>query len=174
MTEREFDILVRKANEPRIRKVKNAYDVRDYYRHFQKQHGRNILTEVEFGDILRAINESYVEDLNSDKFVVLPKRLGGMQVIYKATGVEEIDGEIKINRKQDWKSTLSLWYEDPEAYEKKIIIYREGKRIRKPVYYKHKHTFKNQIFFKFRFARSAAKLISLNELERQIKPLHYG
>lgn len=174
MTEKEFNVLVRRANEPRIRTFENTYDTRDYYRYFQKKYGRNIISEAEFGKILRAVNESYVEDLNADKFVVLPKSVGRMQVTYKYTGVKEVDGEIKVLRKKDWNKTVSLWYEDEEARANKTIVYHDSKRIRKPRYYKHRHSFKNQMFFIFLFARPVAKLISLHELESQIKPLHYG
>lgn len=174
MTEKEFNVLVRKANKPREMRFRNSYDMRDYYRYFQKKYGRHVLTEVEFGDIIRAVNASYVEDLNEDRFVVLPKRMGRMQVTYKRTKAVEIDGEIKVFHKKDWNSTLALWHSDPEAYKNKTVVYFDHHRTRRPCYYKHRRNFKNQIFFKFLFARPVAKLITLKEITPKIKPLHYG
>ena len=173
MTLTEFKNTIRKNTSPRRLRITNSYDLKDYYRAFIKQYG-NIVSEKLFGDIVRAINNSYIKDLYADRLIILPHRMGGIDIEYICTNAYEHNDELVVTYRINWDKTLELWYEDPEAYEQKLLVRYEKTKIRRPKYDKYYAKYTNQSYYRFFFARAMRHYIGSKEANLTIKPLHYG
>lgn len=173
MTLTEFKNTIRKNTGPRKLRITNSYDLKDYYRAFRKQYG-NIVSEKLFGDIVRTTNNSYIKDLYADRLVILPHKMGGIDIEYICTNAYEHNNELVVTYRINWDKTLELWYEDPEAYEQKLLVRYEKAKIRRPKYDKYYAKYTHQSYYRFFFARAMRHYIGSKEANLTIKPLHYG
>lgn len=165
MEEQEFLNKVRRVKESRNHKIKNSYGIYDGYKFYRKnkpKESKYVLTESQYFAITRKINELLAESLSNGEDVILPFRLGRIEVRkYNAKIV--LDGKkIKSNLPIDWDRTLKLWYEDEEAYKNKTLIKIEEKEIYKIYYNRNLADYTNKSFYQFNFNRELKKKLKYN------------
>ena len=167
MEEKEFLSKVRKLKEPRNHKVKNSYGIYDGYKFYRKNKPKDpkyILTESQYFAITRRINEILAEHLSRGEDIILPCRLGRIEVRKYKAKITWDGKKIKSNLPIDWDKTLKLWYEDNEAYKNKVLIKIEEKEIYKIYYNKFIAEYNNKCFYQFNFNRELK-----NKLKHNIK-----
>lgn len=163
MEEKDFINSVRKVSEPRVHKVKNSYGVYDYYKYYRKNKpndSKYVLSESQYFSIIRKINEHLVDEILNGNDVVLPSRLGRLEVRKRKGRIYFDKGKLKSNLPIDWDKTLKLWYEDEEAYKNKTLVKIEEKEIYRLYYNRGLAEFTNKSFYQFNFNR---------ELKRRLK-----
>lgn len=167
----EFINSVKKVNKIRVHKVKNSYGVYDGYKYYRKtkpKEHKYILTESQYFSIIRKVNELLGERLVSGEDIVLPCRLGRLEVRKYETRIT-IDGKkIKTNLPIDWNRTLKLWYEDEESYKNKTLVKVEEKEIYKIYYNRNVADFTNKSFYQFDINRELKKKLKQNIKEGKI------
>ena len=137
MEEQEFLNKVRKVKESRNHKVKNSYGIYDGYKFYRKNKPKDpkyVLTESQYFAITRKVNEFLAEALSKGEDVILPFRLGRIEVRKYESRIAWDGKKVKSNLPIDWDRTLKLWYEDEEAYKNKTLIKIEEKEIYKIFY----------------------------------------
>ena len=141
MEEQEFLNKVRKVKESRNHKVKNSYGIYDGYKFYRKNKPKDpkyVLTESQYFAITRKVNEFLAEALSKGEDVILPFRLGRIEVRKYESRITWDGKKVKSNLPIDWDRTLKLWYEDEEAYKNKTLIKIEEKEIYKIFYNRNK------------------------------------
>jgi hypothetical protein len=156
MEEQEFLNSVKKIKSPRKHKATNSYGVYDAYKYYRKNKPKDkqyILTESQYFTIIRKINNLLIESLLEGNDIILPSRLGKIELRkYKAKVIW--DGkQVKTNLPIDWDKTLKLWYEDIESYKNKVLIKMEEKNLYKLCYNKRSAEYINKSFYQFNFNR---------------------
>ena len=160
MEEQEFLNKVRKVKEPRNHKVKNSYGIYDGYKFYRKNKPKDpkyVLTESQYFAITRKVNEFLIEALSKGEDVILPFRLGRIEVRKYESRITWDGKKVKSNLPIDWDRTLKLWYEDEEAYKNKTLVKVEEKEIFKVYYNKHLADYNNQVFYEFNINRELKK-----------------
>ncbi len=147
---------VLKLDGPRLHKVRNSNGVYDAYKWIRKNKWLDIgrpVTEHEFYTIIRRVNNLLAEALLNGEDVILPHRLGTIELRKYDTRVSIVDGKIVTNLPIDWDRTLKLWSEDEEAYKERILIKMEEKEIFKVFYNKRTANYENKSFMQFEVNR---------------------
>lgn len=156
----EFRREVLKVSGNRIHKVTNSYGVYDAYKYYRKNKPKDpeyILTESQYFSIIRKINLLLVRELLECKDIVLPKRMGTIQIRKRDRVIKFNNGKLITNLPIDWDNTLKLWYEDKEAYDNKILVRENPSEIFRILYIKHKALYKNKSYYVFRPNREIKK-----------------
>lgn len=172
-----------RKKEYAIRKSWGVYDFFKFYRKNKPSEEKWILTESQYFAIFRRVNELLVDTLIMTGRVEFPYRMGEL-ILVKREGKTIItpEGKRKQVRRIDWDKTLTLWYDDAEAYKNKTLIYYETPDIFVK-YLKRKAVYKNKYFYDFKPSRDIARranresvvsLIINRELVNQIKGLYDG
>lgn len=176
LEEREFLNSIRKIHEPRVHKVKNSYGIYDGYKYYRKNKPKEseyVLTESQYFAITRKINDLLAEAISRGEDVILPFRLGRIEV-RKYDGKITWDGKkVKSNLPIDWDKTLKLWYEDSEAYKNKTLIRMEEKEIHKIYYNKNLANYTNKSFYQFNFNRELKRSLKHNIKEGFIEAFKF-
>ena len=160
MEEQEFLNKVRKVKESRNHKVKNSYGIYDGYKFYRKNKPKDpkyVLTESQYFAITRKVNEFLAEALSRGEDVILPFRLGRIEVRKYESRITWDGKKVKSNLPIDWDRTLKLWYEDEEAYKNKTLVKVEEKEIFKVYYNKQLADYNNQVFYEFNVNRELKK-----------------
>ena len=160
MEEQEFLNKVRKVKESRNHKVKNSYGIYDGYKFYRKNKPKDpkyVLTESQYFAITRKVNEFLAEALSKGEDVILPFRLGRIEVRKYESRITWDGKKVKSNLPIDWDRTLKLWYEDEEAYKNKTLIKIEEKEIYKIFYNRNLADYTNKSFYQFNFNRELKK-----------------
>lgn len=171
MKEQEFLNKVRKVKESRNHKVKNSYGIYDGYKFYRKNKPKDpkyVLTESQYFAITRKVNEFLVEALSKGEDVILPFRLGRIEVRKYESRITWDGKKVKSNLPIDWDRTLKLWYEDEEAYKNKTLIKIEEKEIYKIFYNRNLADYTNKSFYQFNFNRELKKKLKYNIKEGEI------
>lgn len=148
----EFRRKVLKLNEPRKHKVRNSFGVYDAYKLLRKNKWLNIgrpVKEHEFYSVIRQVNNYLADVLLSGRDIILPHRLGSIEVRKYDTFIRMVDGEIKTNLPIDWDATLKLWAEDEESYKERTLVKMEEKEVFKVFYNKVRANYTNKSFMEF-------------------------
>lgn len=151
-----FRKKVLKLNEPRVHKVRNSNGVYDSYKWIRKNKWLNIgrpVTEHEFYTIIRQVNNLLADSLLNGEDVILPHRLGTIELRKYDSRISICDGKIVTNLPIDWDRTLKLWSEDEEAYKDRTLIKMEEKEIFKVFYNKRRANYENKSFMQFEVNR---------------------
>lgn len=159
----EFSNSIKRLNESRLHKVKNSYGVYDgfkFYRKNRPNESKFVLTESQYFSIIREVNKLLGELLINGEDVILPHRLGRLEIRKYKSSITINNGKVKSNLPIDWDRTLKLWYEDEESYKNKTLIKIEEQEIYKIYYNKNVANFTNKTFYKFDVNR---------ELKRKLK-----
>lgn len=171
MNENDFINKVKKVSDKRIHKVKNSYGVYDYFKYYRKNRPKSaeyVLTESQYFAIIRRVNEYIVDSIIKGEDVILPYRLGKIELRKISTYINFEGGKIRTNLAVDWDKTLKLWYEDSEAYKAKTLIKSEDKSIYKIHYNKVSADYTNKSFFKIDFNRDFKRRLKINIRENSI------
>ena len=152
----DFRKKVLKIDKPRQHKVNNSLGVYDAYKWIRKNKWLDIgrpITEHEFYTIIRQVNNLLVENFLKGKDIVLPHRLGTIELRKYETKMSFNNGKLHTNLPIDWDRTLKLWAEDEEAYKEKMLVKVEEKEIFKVFYNKGKANYNNKSFYEFEVNR---------------------
>lgn len=152
-----FKRSVQNLGDSRVHKVKNSLGVYDAYKYIRKNKWFNIgrpLKEHEFYQIIRKINMYLAEELVNGNDVVLPNRMGKLE-LRKRNATPSIDksGKLRITYAIDWDKTLQLWYNDEQAYNKKTLVRLPDKNIFRVRYDKTSANYNNKSFMEFQVNR---------------------
>ena len=171
MEEQEFLNKVRKVKESRNHKVKNSYGIYDGYKFYRKNKPKDpkyVLTESQYFAITRKVNEFLAEALSKGEDIILPFRLGRIEVRKYESRITWDGKKVKSNLPIDWDRTLKLWYEDEEAYKNKTLIKIEEKEIYKIFYNRNLADYTNKGFYQFNFNRELKKKLKYNIKEGEV------
>ena len=161
-TWKEFREKVLKVKESRNHKIRNSYGVYDAYKYYRKtkpKDSKYILTESQYFSIIRKINLRLAKSLIEGKDVILPNRMGTLE-IRKRDQIIRFEGKkLVTNMPIDWEKTLKLWYEDSEAYTNKTLVRENMQEIYSVYYNKSRALYKNKLFYKFSPNREISKQI---------------
>ena len=152
----DFRKRILKLNEPRTHKVRNSNGVYDAYKWIRKNKWLDIgrpITEHEFYTIIRQVNNLLAENFLKGRDIVLPHRLGTIELRKYETKMLLNNGKLHTNLPIDWNRTLKLWAEDEEAYKEKMLVKVEEKEIFKVFYNKGKANYNNKSFYEFEVNR---------------------
>ena len=109
---REFMSSAKKAKGKRVHKVRNSWGVKDafhYYRKTRPKESEYVLTECEFLSIIRKTNDILRQLIIKGEEIVLPEKMGKLELRKRQTIVEFKEGKLRTNLPVDWDSTLKLW-----------------------------------------------------------------
>ena len=145
-----------KLNEPREHKVRNSLGVYDMYKLIRKNKWFDIgrpVKEHEFYAVVRQMNNLLADELLHGRDIVLPQRLGSLELRKYDAVMKFSNGQIRTNLPIDWDRTLKLWEEDEEAYKERTLVKMEEKEIFKVFYNRSRANFNNKSFFEFEINR---------------------
>lgn len=152
----EFRRTVLKLDGNRNHKVNNSNGVYNAYKYIRKNKWFNIgrpLTEHEFYTIIRQVNNYLADELLQGNDILLPCRLGKIELRKYSASMSIKDGVLKTNLPIDWDRTLKLWSEDEEAYKERTLVKMEEKEIFKVFYNKRDANYENKSFYTFEVNR---------------------
>lgn len=112
------------------------------------------MKEHDFSVIVREMNKLLAGEIAKGNTVHLPCRMGRIELTKIKKGAYIKDGKVVNHNPVDWKQTLDLWYEDPEARESKILIRRRDRYTYRVRYRKGKANYGNKSFYEFTLNRS--------------------
>lgn len=163
---------IKKVKEHRIHKVKNSYGVYDGYKYYRKnkpKESKYILSESQYFTIIRQINKLLSEELINGRDLILPERLGRIEIRKYITSIYFKNGKLKTNLPINWDKTIRLWYEDSESRKNKVLIRDNEKEIYKVYYNISKASYNNKSFYQFRINRSLKLKLKQNIKEGNIE-----
>lgn len=152
----DFRKRILKLNEPRTHKVRNSNGVYDAYKWIRKNKWLDIgrpVTEHEFYSIVRQVNNLLAENILSGGDIVLPHRLGTIELRKYDTRISICNGKLITNLPIDWDRTLKLWSEDEKAYKERTLVKMEEKETFKVFYNKRIANYENKSFMQFEVNR---------------------
>lgn len=157
MNYKDFLKKVKKVDGKRNHKVKNSYGVRDaflFYRKIRPKEKQYVLSDVQYFKIIRTINNKLKEQFLQGKDIIFPERMGKLELKKRPHLVYFNDkNRLVITNPINWQATLKLWYDDEEAFNKKILIREESKESFRVKYDKYNATYNNKAFYKFSINR---------------------
>ena len=148
----EFRRQLLKVDKPRKHKIRNSLGTYDAYKYIRKNKWFDIgqpVTEHQFYSIIRRMNNLLAEELLNEHDIVLPCKMGIIEVRKYDARISIKDGKIKTNLPVDWDRTLKLWSEDEEAYKERTLIKMEEKEVFKVCYNRIKANYNNKSFYEF-------------------------
>lgn len=152
MDETDFYKEVKKVEGNRIHKVTGSLGVYDAFRWYRKNKPKDkkfVLTQSQYFHIIRTVNTLLREELLKSDDVVLPCKMGTIEIRKREAKIKREGNKIKTNLPIDWQATLKLWYEDPEYHSKKFIVRANVPNIFKIYYNKKKANYNNKSFYQF-------------------------
>lgn len=152
----DFRKKVLKVDKPRKHKVSNSLGVYDAYKYVRRNRWPGIgrpLTEHEFYTIIRSVNNHLADELVNGNDIVLPNRMGTLELRKYESRMSFKDGVLKTNLPVDWDRTLKLWSEDEESYEDRTLVKVEEREIFKVFYNKRNANYNNKSYYTFEVNR---------------------
>lgn len=167
-----FRKIVLKLHDNRKHKVKNSYGVYDafkYYRKHKPKDKKYILTESQYFQIIRNVNNLLVDSLLQNNDIRFPQRMGILEVRKRPATIKIVNGKLVNNLPIDWDTTLKLWAEDEESYNKKTLIKLEEDEVFIINYNKKRAIYNNKMYYQFNVNRKLKQrlkeLIKNNEID---------
>jgi len=168
--------VCQKSKKGKNFKVQNSFGVFRAYKVLKKNHWYNIgrpLKEKEFFRIIRGINDLLAENIVNGIPVKFPEKMGELELMKEKRGVSFVDGKLKNTYPIDWDKTLRLWYEDPEAYQQRILVRNEQKEVFIVRYKKNRVAcYENKTFYQFVLNRFIKKALKENIQNGKIDTLY--
>ena len=106
----DFRRQVLRVNEPRKHKINNSLGVYDAYKWIRKNKWLDIgqpISEHDFYTIVRHINDYLAECLSNGQDIILPHKLGRLEIRKFSARVELHNGVVKTNLPVDWDKHLN-------------------------------------------------------------------
>ena len=155
---KDFKSVIQGLQNTRTHKITNSLGVYDAYKYIRKNKWFDIgrpLTEHEFYQIIRRINNYLAEELVNGNDIIFPNRMGKLE-LRKRNSLPVIDknGSLKVTYAIDWDNTLKLWYEDEEAFNNKTLVKIPERNIFRVKYNKDTANYENKSFMEFQVNRS--------------------
>jgi len=151
-----FKSSVLKLNSRREHKITGSLGVYDAYKYIRKHKWMDVprpLTEHEFYSIVRRVSSYLAKELIEGNDVILPCRMGKLEVRKYAPNIKFQDGKLATTLPVNWDATLKLWFEDKESYDGKVLIYEEPKEIFRVLYNVYDANYNNKSFYEFKINR---------------------
>ena len=154
---KDFKSVIQGLQNTRTHKITNSLGVYDAYKYIRKNKWFNIgrpLTEHEFYQIIRKVNNYLAEELVNGNDITFPNRMGKLE-LRKRNSLPVIDknGSLKVTYAIDWDSTLKLWYDDEEAFNSKTLVKLPERNIFRVKYNKDSANYENKSFMEFQINR---------------------
>lgn len=146
---------VLKVDKPRIHKVNNSLGVYDAYKWLRKNKWLDVgpISEHDFYAIIRTMNKAFADNFLHTGSIKLPERMGEISLRKYPVKIVLKNGKIQTNLPIDWDATLSLWSEDKDSYNNRVLIRAEERELFKVLYDKSKAIYNNKSFYKFELNR---------------------
>lgn len=168
----DFIKEVKKVNNERHHRVTNSYGSKDafhFYRKIRPQKDKYVLTDCEYLKIIRLINDQLRLKLIQGEDVLLPERMGRLELRKTKPVIKFEDGKLKTTLPVNWNATLKLWYDNPQSKNKKQLVRQENDYTFKIHYNRNKANYNNKSFYEF-FANRDIKIglkknIKLNKID---------
>lgn len=168
----EFLKDIKKVSNERHHKVNNSYGSKDafhYYRKIKPNDSKYVLTDCQYLKIIRLINDELRKSLIEGKDVLLPERMGRLELRKSKNSIKFVDGKLKTNLPVNWDATLKLWYNNPSSKNKKQLVRQETIETYRVYYNKNKANYNNKSFYEFNTNREIKiglkKNIKLNKID---------
>lgn len=143
---------IKKVTGPRHHKVNNSLGVYDAYRWYRKNKPKDkkyILTSSQYFKIIRTLNQALAQQLIDKGKIVLPERLGIVEIKKYTPTIKLENNKVKTNLPIDWNATVNLWCEDKECKQNKTLVRKNVAYVFKIRYDKTKANYNNKSFYQF-------------------------
>ena len=175
---KDFKSVIQCLQNTRTHKITNSLGNYDAYKYIRKNKWFNIgrpLTEHEFYQIIRRINNYLAEELVNGNDIIFPNRMGKLE-LRKRNSLPVIDknGKLKVTYAIDWDKTIKLWFEDEEAYNKRQLVKIPEKEIFRIRYSKEDANYKNKSFIEFQVNRDIKVRLKQKIKNNEIEAFSYG
>lgn len=174
---KEFIKEVKKVNNERHHKVNNSYGSKDafhYYRKIRPDNSEYVLTDCQYLRIIRLINDQLRTNLIEGKDVILPEKMGRLELRKHTNKIAFKEGKLKITNPVDWNATLKLWYDNPISKNKKQLVRQETQETFRVNYNKSKANYNNKSFYDFYTNRELKLGLKKNIKLNKIDAFKYG
>lgn len=173
----EFIKEVKKVHQERHHKVTNSYGSKDafhFYRKIRPKEEKYILTDCEYLKIIRLVNNALRDSLIEGNDVLLPERMGRLEIRKSTNRMVFKDGKLLIKYPVNWDATLKLWYDHPECKTKKQLVREETPETFRVYYNRTKANYNNKSFYEFNTNR-VLKLGLKNKIKHnKLEAYKYG
>lgn len=173
----EFIKDIKKVSNERHHKVNNSYGSKDafhYYRKIKPNESKYVLTDCQYLQIIRAINNNLRENLINGKDVLLPEKMGRLELRKRANKFKLVDGKLVTTLPVNWDATLKLWYDNPIAKKKKQLVRQEVEETFRVLYNRNKANYNNKSFYEFNTNRDIKIGLKKNIKLNKIDAFNYG
>ena len=173
----DFIKEVKKVHAERHHKVTNSYGSKDafnFYRKIRPLDSKFVLTDCEYLKIIRTINDYLREELINGRDVILPERMGMLEIRKSTNIIKFKEGKLYTSNPVDWNATLQLWFNHPECKEKKQLVRVESKETFRLHYNKKSANFNNKTFYEFKTNRILKQGLKNNIKQNKIDAFKYG
>lgn len=173
----EFLKDIKKVSNERHHKVNNSYGSKDafhYYRKIKPNNSKYVLTDCQYLKIIRLINDELRKSLIEGKDVLLPERMGRLELRKSKNSIKFVDGKLKTNLPVNWDATLKLWYNNPFSKNKKQLVRQETIETYRVYYNKNKANYNNKSFYEFSTNREIKVGLKKNIKLNKIDAFTYG
>ena len=167
MTEQEFKNKIKKVKSSRKYKVTGSIGNYDVYKQIRKNKWSGIdpISEKDFYSIIRQMNKAMAQCLINGEEVILPCHMGTLEIRKALRKLVIKDGKLRTNSPIDWNATLSLWYNDEEAQQQRLLVRNPNNEIFKVYYNKGKASYTNKSFYSFSLNRTIKQAIKKRALQ---------
>lgn len=148
----------------------NSYGIREahlFYTANRPQKDKFILSKATYSKIISRVNSLLVDMLLQGHDIILPHRMGKIEIRRVEDKVTLVDGKIVTNRSVDWVTTHKYWYDNPTARESKQLIYFMDTTPKLSLRYsKGSAYYTNKNFFGIRWNRALRKRLAVKAKAR--------
>ena len=174
----DFKSAIQGLQNTRTHKITNSLGVYDAYKYIRKNKWFDIgrpLTEHEFYQIIRRVNNYLAEELVNGNDITFPNRMGKLE-LRKRNSLPVIDknGNLKVTYAIDWDSTLKLWYDDEEAFNNKTLVKIPERNIFRVKYNKDTANYNNKSFMEFQVNRDIKTRLKQKIKNNEIDAFNLG
>jgi hypothetical protein len=163
---------IKKVHHNRKHKVTNSYGSKDafhYYRKIKPEDSKYVLTDCQYLKIIRLINNRLRDKLIAGKDVILPEKMGMLELRKYTPTIKFENGKLKTSLPVNWYETLKLWYENSQSKQRKQLVRQENTFNFKVHYNRTKANYNNKTFYEFHTNRDIKvglkKNINLNKID---------
>ena len=173
----DFVKSIKKVNNTRNHKINKSNGSKDafkYYRKIKPTDSKYVLTDCQYLKIIRLINNELRQSLINGNDILLPERMGRLELRKSTNSIKFVDGKIKTNLPVDWNTTLKLWYTNPSSKIKKQLVRQENTETYKVYYNRNKANYNNKSFYEFSTNREIKIGLKKNIKLNKIDAFKYG
>lgn len=167
----KFRIKITNASSKRNHSIKTGDTSKEAYKWLKDNKIINKNSKITisiYRKIIRNINKLLAKELINGNDIILPFRMGRLEVRKYNIKPRLRDNKIVSALIVDWKNTMKLWYEDPEACKDKILIKKADNKVFTVIYNKNKALYKNKTFYKFIVNRDIVRAIKNKAIEGEL------